>query len=165
MPVCKPLSRKYHKTYSVLSAPIIDRSITRTVEQPKNRLFTVWPLSASRISPNKNLLNPKEEVTMEDTVNEESELDTETAELEKKLKACDPDIQQYVADLTAINTELHKKNIKCLADKKSLQNRIKVLEKELSERPQKAETGAEILKRLQGSVVNLPPEFQHIVEE
>ena len=102
---------------------------------------------------------------MEKTVNEESELDTETAEFKKKLKACDPDIQQYVADLTAINMELHKKNIKCLADKKSLQNRIKVLEKELSERPEKAESMSERLKRLQGGGVNLPPEFQHIVEE
>lgn len=42
---------------------------------------------------------------MKETVKEEAELGAETTGLDKKLKACDPDIQQYVSDLTAINTK------------------------------------------------------------
>jgi uncharacterized protein YjgD (DUF1641 family) len=82
------------------------------------------------------------------TIKKKSEHDVEMAELYKKLKSCDPDIQQHVTDLTAINEKLHKENIKCLADKISLQNRVKILEQELSKRPQKSETFEERLIKL-----------------
>ena len=52
------------------------------------------------------------------------------AELSAKLKACDPEIQNYVVALDQENLELQKQIAKHQAENVTLKNRIKVLEKE-----------------------------------
>lgn len=50
--------------------------------------------------------------------------------LKIKLKACDPEIQNYVNALVAENLKLHKKIAKQQVENVSLNSRIKVLEEE-----------------------------------
>jgi chromosome segregation ATPase len=122
---------------------------------------SLYPIS---ISPEKNLINPKEEMTMEKTIKEEdgAELDTESAELKAKLKKCELAVYKYVLALEAENLGLVEKLAKCEAQKVTLRNRITLQKKELAERPEKAESLSERLKRLKGKVVpdgiNIPPE-------
>ena len=54
-------------------------------------------------------------------------------ELEVKLNASDPDIQRYIAALTAENLKLQKQIAKCQARQVTLNNRIAALEQELKE--------------------------------
>ena len=102
---------------------------------------------------------------MSKAVDEESELDTETAELNAKLKKCELAVRKYVLALEAENLCLVEKLAKCEAQKVTLRNRIALQKKELAERPEKAETASERIKRLTGQPVNIPKEFSHIVED
>ena len=70
--------------------------------------------------------------------------------LEAKLKAAHPEIQQYVAALTAENQNLLRKYLKCEAEKVTLQNRIVILEQNLDEAKRQENTTAivELLETL-----------------
>jgi hypothetical protein len=93
---------------------------------------------------------------MSKTVDEESELGTESAELKAKLKKCELAVQKFVLALEAENLSLVEKLAKCEAQKVTLRNRIALQKKELSERPEKAETAGERIKRLTGQPVIIP---------
>jgi hypothetical protein len=54
-----------------------------------------------------------------------------------KLKKTDPDFLIYVKELEAINTKLHKQNIKYQVQNISYKNRISELEKQLQEASEK----------------------------
>lgn len=53
-----------------------------------------------------------------------------TPDLSAKLKACDPEIQNYVIALEAENLKLQKQIAKHQAENVTLKNRVKVLEEE-----------------------------------
>ncbi|MCX5808206.1 MAG: hypothetical protein NTX36_02330 [Proteobacteria bacterium] len=57
--------------------------------------------------------------------------------IDDTLKTCDPEIQHYIAALTAENEKLVRKNAKCEAEKITLQNRIKLLDEQIEEEKKK----------------------------
>ncbi len=64
------------------------------------------------------------------TIPQTSEEPDSMSTLETKLKACDPEIQNYVFALQAENLKLQKQIAKLQANNVTLKNRIKVLEAE-----------------------------------
>ena len=55
----------------------------------------------------------------------------ESPELQAKLKACDPEVQQYLVALKAENLRLHKQVVKLEAKKISGNNRVLALEEQI----------------------------------
>jgi regulator of replication initiation timing len=54
-----------------------------------------------------------------------------TSELKKKLKACEPEIRDYVSYLQLENAKLQRRIAKLEAEKITSDNRVRALEKEL----------------------------------
>jgi regulator of replication initiation timing len=58
-----------------------------------------------------------------------------TPELKKNLKACDPEVQHYVAYLQLENAKLQKRIAKLEVENMTLNNRVRALEIEIKKRP------------------------------